>query len=174
MATDIVDIEDFRARIGTKLGVSKWVAIDQEQITNFGVNTDDMDPMHVDPEWSARSSPYRTTIAFGFLTMSLITSLYHDVFSSIARDGGGKPVYGINYGFDRVRLIEPVPVNSRIRGHFSVMDVIDRSSNESIVKLKVEVEVEGIPRMAMVAEWLTLLVDEEGSDRIAVRRQNTT
>lgn len=169
MALETVDLDKFRSNVGKKLGVSAWMMIDQKRLTAFGEVSNDMDPMHVDPEWSRQHSPYRKTVAFGFLTMSLITYLYHDVLASLGNDGTGTKIVGLNYGFDRVRLIEPIPVDSRIRGHFSVMEVTDRSVNEMIVKLNVEIEAEGNDRMAMVAEWLTLLVNEEGSRQIAER-----
>ena len=170
MAMDTINLDGFRESVGKKLGVSDWLSIDQERITAFGEITSDMDPMHVDTDWSRKYSPYKTTVAFGFLTISLITYLYHDVLASTTTREGGINIIGLNYGFDRLRLIEPVPVDSRIRGHFTVTEVTDRSPNEIIVKLKVEIEVEGNDRMAVVAEWLTLLVDEEGSRQISEKQ----
>jgi acyl dehydratase len=129
-----------------------------------------MDPMHVDVEWSGQNSPYRKTVAFGFLTLSLITRLYRDVSKSIINRETGRKIFGLNYGFDHVRLTAPIPVNSRIRGHFSVIAVTDRSPHEVVVKLGVEIEVEGADRVALVAEWLILLIDEEAARRIANRQ----
>lgn len=171
MALDTVDLEGYRNSIGKKIGVSGWMPIDQDRITDFGRITDDMDPMHVDPEWSAEFSPYRQTVAFGFLTMSLITRLYRDASASMLNQEEGRKIYGLNYGFDHVRLTAPIPVNSRIRGHFTVMAVTDRSPNEVVVKLGVEIEVEGADRMALIAEWLVLLMDEEGSRQIAEQQR---
>lgn len=170
MALETVDIETIRDNIGKKLGVSGWMTIDQDRITEFGRITDDMDPMHVDVEWSGQNSPYGKTVAFGFLTLSLITRLYRDVSKSIINGTTGRKIFGLNYGFDHVRLTAPVPVNSRIRGHFSVIAVTDRSPHEVVVKLGVKIEVEGADRVALVAEWLILLIDEEAARGIADRQ----
>jgi acyl dehydratase len=170
MALETVDIESIRESIGKKLGVSGWLAIDQDRITEFGRVTDDMDPMHVDVDWSGQKSPYRKTVAFGFLTLSLITRLYRDVSASMINRTTGRKIFGLNYGFDHVRLTAPIPVNSRIRGHFSVIAVTDRSPHEFVVKLGVEIEVEGADRVALVAEWLILLIDEEAARQIADRQ----
>jgi acyl dehydratase len=170
MALETVDIESIRESIGKKLGVSGWLAIDQDRITEFGRVTDDMDPMHVDVAWSSQESPYRKTVAFGFLTLSLITRLYRDVSASMINRTTGRKIFGLNYGFDHVRLTAPIPVNSRIRGHFSVIAVTDRSPHEFVVKLGVEIEVEGADRVALVAEWLILLIDEEAARQIADRQ----
>lgn len=174
MAIDTININEFRNNIGRNLGVSDWLTIEQKLISDFGVITKDLDPMHIDPPWAEKFSPFKSTVAFGFLTISLVTYFYHDVLAPITNNSEGTTIYGINYGFDRVRLIEPIHVNSRIRAHFTILDVTDRSNNEIIVKLKVEIEVEGTERMAMIAEWLTLLVTEEGSKKIATKQKNVT
>lgn len=144
---------------GTKLGVSDWVVIDQEMIDDFGRVTRDPDPMHIDPEWAANNSPFGETIAFGFLTISLLAhllrSIHNDDLTSLAHG------VNLNYGFDRVRLIAPVRVNSRVRGHFVLGDERADSGDRKIRKVLATVEIEGEDRPALVAEWLSAWLPPE-------------
>jgi len=159
-----------QARPGDHLGTSAWLLIDQARIDQFAAATSDPDPMHVNPEWCARESPFRTTIAFGFLTLSLLTHLSHQALgwdSSTGADDGG---YGLNYGFDRVRLVEPVPVNSRIRAHFTLIERREVRPGEVRNKFGVTVEIEGRERPALVAEWLGLWVTGPGHRRIEAKQ----
>src|SRR3990170_465021 len=113
--------ESLKDRVGQEIGVSPWLTIDQPMIDAFARATRDEDPMHVDPAWCAQYSPFKSTIAFGFLTMSLLTHLSHQALGWLHEDrpeGGG---YGLNYGIDRMRLLNPVPVNSRIRARFTLL-----------------------------------------------------
>lgn len=144
---------------GTKLGVSDWVVIDQEMIDDFGRVTRDPDPMHIDPEWAANNSPFGGTIAFGFLTISLLAHLLR----SIHKDDLTSLEHGVNlnYGFDRVRLIAPVKVNSRVRGHFVLGDERADGGDRKIRKVLATVEIEGEDRPALVAEWLSAWLPPE-------------
>ena len=135
-------------RVGMVLGASPWYRITQEQISQFAQVTLDEDPMHVDPVWAQRNSPFGGTIAFGFQTLSLLTHFSHQV-SRVARLR-----YALNYGFDRVRFMAPVPVDSRIRAHFTVAEVADRPDGGQRITLEVRVEIEGREKLAMVASWL--------------------
>jgi acyl dehydratase len=159
-----------RDRVGQEVGVSDWLAIDQEMIDAFSRATLDPDPMHVDPAWCARYSPFRRPIAFGFQTISLLTFLSHQALGWMHEDrpeGGG---YGLNYGFDRVRLIEPVPVGSRIRARFTLLAHSEPRPGEIRSTLGVTVEIEGRERPALVAEWLGLwIADPAGHRRIEAR-----
>lgn len=142
---------------GRELGVSNWVAVTQAMVDGFGEATLDHDPMHVDPAWAAKG-PFGHTIAFGFLTMSLLTHLMHQALGTDSSRYDPAQGYYLNYGFDRVRLISPVPVGSRIRGKFRVEEVRADAGARTIVKFAVEVEVEGAERPAMVALWLSVWV----------------
>jgi len=142
---------------GEDVGVSDWVKVTQEMIDAFGGATLDRDPMHNDPEWAARG-PFGRTIAFGFLTMSLLTYLLHRTLGTESSTYDPAQGYYLNYGFDRLRLITPVPSESRIRGRFRVLDVRPDAGARTIVKFAAEVEVEGAQRPALVAEWLTVWV----------------
>jgi acyl dehydratase len=161
-----MSLAEQKACVGQKVGVSHWVLVDQQMIDRFAAVTLDPDPMHIDPAWCAQHSPFLSTVAFGFLTISMLTHLYHDVLQydryGHAQTGG----YPLNYGFDRLRLIAPVPVNSRIRGHFTLLDVRERAPGETVHKTRVEIEIEGREKPALIAEWLGLWVTEPGHHRI--------
>jgi acyl dehydratase len=147
---------------GQELGTSEWLTVTQEMIDRFGQATLDEDPMHVDPKWAAKG-PFGHTIAFGFLTMSLLTCLVHKVLGTDSSRYDPALGYYLNYGFDRVRLVAPVPVNSRIRGTFKVLEVRPDAQGRSIVKYGVEVHVEGSDRIALAAEWLSCWVPPAAS-----------
>jgi acyl dehydratase len=156
--------------VGQELGISDWLRVDQPMIDRFGQATIDPDPMHVDPDWAATYSPFGSTIAFGFLTLSLLTYFSHQALGWIHEnrpEGGG---YGLNYGFDRVRLLAPVPVNSRIRGRFTLLSSDETRPGETRNKFGVTVEIEGQERPALVAEWLSLwIANEHGHQRLRTR-----
>jgi len=166
MAVPVFDLSEYRRRIGQRLGSSHWVTITQDMIDQFGRVTLDPDPMHIDPQWCEKHSPFTTTIAFGFLTVSLLTHLLHDVlqYGRDAHVGAGG--YGLNYGFDHLRLVAPVPVGARVRGHFTLAELRERGPGEVIQAIDCEIEVEGREKPALVARWLSLLVNEPGHERI--------
>lgn len=143
---------------GEDIGVSSWLTIDQVLISKFGEATLDADPMHVDPQWAASKGPFGHTVAFGFLTMSLLTNLLHDASHTTWAINPGAEGYYLNYGFDRMRLIAPVPVGARIRGHFKTLDRTVDEKDRHLVKIGVEIEIESQDRPALVGEWLTIWV----------------
>lgn len=157
--------------VGEPIGTSEWLLIDQARIDAFARATDDPDPMHVDPAWCARESPFGTTIAFGFLTMSLLTHLSHQALGWINSTGADDGGYALNYGFDRLRLVEPVPVGSRIRAHFVLREFTEVRPGEFRSKYGVTVEIEGRDRPALVADWLGMWVTGEGHRRISAKHQ---
>jgi acyl dehydratase len=145
---------------GQEVGTSKWVKVDQDMINMFGRATRDLDPMHVDPSWAAANSPFGKPIAFGFLTASLLTNLLHSAMGTKAGGDDNGATY-LNYGFDRLRLIEPVPVDSMVRGHFTVLDVRIDDQQRTFVKFDCQIEISGQERPALIAEWLTVKVPED-------------
>ena len=162
-------LDQMRSKVGQELGVSDWVLMDQRRFDLFAQATDDPDPMHIDSEWCETNSPFGSTIAFGFLTISMLTELHHQVVRrgrGLTAAAGG---YGLNYGFDRLRLIAPIPVNSRIRGRFTLISVEERKPDEILWKTGVRIEIEGSEKLAMIGEWLILLVRSRGHERIAGR-----
>jgi len=141
-------LEDLQARIGEEVGVGDWFEVDQQRINTFADATDDHQWIHVDPERAA-SGPFGTTIAHGFLTLSLIVTLQPRLAVEGAR-------MSINYGLDRVRFITPVPSGSRIRAR-SVLKEVGEVAGGLQIKQEVTVELEGSDKPACVAESLARL-----------------
>ena len=143
-------IDELRTATGQELGVSDWLAVTQAMIDDFARATGDFQWIHVDRE-RARRSPFGTTIAHGFLTLSLIAQLrdqIYDVAGVAAR---------INYGCDTVRFLEPVPSGGRIRLRLALARVAP-SRRGVRVDSECTIELEGAPRPAAVATHITLLV----------------
>lgn len=143
---------------GDAIGTSDWVTVDQRLLDQFGSATLDDDPMHLDPEWARETGPFGTTVAFGFWTMSLLTHLLHSAMKTAPARTPSAEGYYLNYGIDRLRFIEPVPVGSRVRGAFVVKDVRTDARNRILVTFGVTVEIEGLDRPALVADWLGIWV----------------
>lgn len=137
-----------QALVGTEIGVSDWLAVDQDRIDAFADATGDHQWIHVDPERAARG-PFGTTIAHGFLTLSLTVHLLSGLRLDV-----GDPKMSINYGLDRVRFTGPVPSGSRIRARAQLTS-IEEAGGGLHVKRTVTVEREGEDRPAMVAETLS-------------------
>lgn len=142
---------------GKEDGVSEWHKVDQAQINRFADATLDRQFIHVDPEMAAKVSPYKTTIAHGFLTLSLIPYLG----SSIPPADPGMYeglMMGINYGLDKVRFPSPVKVDSRVRARRELVSVDLKAPNTLQLKHKVTVEIESEDKPGCVAETLTRLI----------------
>ena len=148
-------IETIRSYYGEGDRVSDWFTVAQSLIDKFGESTRDSDWLHTDPERAKRDSPFGGTIAFGFWTLSMLTYFVRQT------QGGDYPpgaLFGLNYGFDRVRLMAPVPVGSRIRCRSRFVGVQEREPGRYLVKTEQAIEVEGTGKPALVAEWLVMLV----------------
>jgi acyl dehydratase len=148
----ISSIQDAVDAVGQELGVSQWVAVDQDRINAFADTTGDHQWIHVDVERAGSESPYGTTIAHGFLTLSLIPALSKDNY----RVDNAK--MGINYGLNKVRFLAPVPAGSLIRLRSDLVDA--KKVNDSTVDLTVRqtVELNGSERPAAVAEVIARMV----------------
>jgi acyl dehydratase len=148
----ISSIEDAIATVGQELGVSQWIAVDQDRINAFADTTGDHQWIHVDVERARSESPYGTTIAHGFLTLSLIPALSKDNY----RVDNAK--MGINYGLNKVRFLAPVPAGSLVRLRSDLVDA--KKVNDSTVDLTVQqtVELNGSERPAAVAEVIARMV----------------
>jgi len=115
--------------------------------------------MHVNPEWAEKEGPLGEAVAFGFLTMSLLTRLMvHDIFGVDSSRHDVTDGYYLNYGFDRMRLIAPVPAGSRVRAHFNVAEVRPDDGGRTIVKFGVHMECDQAERPVLVGEWLSCWV----------------
>jgi acyl dehydratase len=143
-------IEDLISRVGTETGVSRWFVIDQARIDAFAEVTEDRQFIHIDPE-AARATPFGGTIAHGFLTLSMLSALGQD---ALPRPQG--VAMGVNYGFEKLRFVAPVPAGGRIRGRFVLQAVTQRAPLEYQMRNSVTVEIEGSEKPALVAEWLTM------------------
>lgn len=143
---------DLAGLIGTEIGVSDWIRVDQERINQFADVTEDHQYIHIDPE-RAKDSPFGTTIAHGFLTLSLLSKFSEG--PGIAIEGVHT---GINYGFDKMRFLAPVPAGSKVRGKFVLGNVLEKKPGQFLITYNVTVEIEGSETPALVAEWMAMQV----------------
>jgi acyl dehydratase len=151
--SNVIDPAQLPDYIGKEVGVTDWLEIDQERIDKFAEATGDFQYIHVDPQRAAKT-PFGTTIAHGFLTLSLLSMLSN-------QNGGVKlkdAVMGINYGLDRLRFLNPVKVGSRIRARFTLVDATEKQPGRYLLKHHVTVEIEGEEKPALIAEWLGMTV----------------
>lgn len=139
-------LAELRVRVGQELGVSEWKVIDQRQIDAFADATDDHQWIHVDAERAARSA-FGTTIAHGFLTLSLVSALLRRVVSV----SGLRMT--INYGLNRVRFVSPVPSGARVRARVT-LHKLEEVSDATQATWHVTIEREGADKPCLVAEWL--------------------
>lgn len=143
-------LSDMQEYVGREIGLSDWKLIDQDTINTFAKLTGDQQWIHVDEEKSARFSPYKKTVAHGFLVLSLASKFAFESYQiqDIAM--------GLNYGFDKVRFPNAVPVGSKVRGRVSLLD-FEAITGGAKYKLKIVFELEGQEKPACVAEWLLMV-----------------
>ncbi|TCI99455.1 MaoC family dehydratase [Aeromicrobium sp. IC_218] len=144
MTRTFANLDEFRAQVGNELGTSDWITVTQEQIDTFADATGDHQWIHVDPEKAAKG-PFGTTIAHGYLTLSLLPVMVGAIYEV------QNLAMGVNYGANKIRFPEPVPVDSRIRATATLTDVTDIAIGSQIT-MKVVVEREGAAKPACVAE----------------------
>ena len=147
-----VERDAYVKMVGTELGVSSWYLIDQKRIDAFADVTEDHQFIHVDPERAVRETPYGSTVAHGFLTVSMLSVFSYEALPKIV---GAKR--GVNYGFDRLRFISPVRAGSRVRGRFTLAEAKLRKPKELQSRTNVTVEIEGEEKPALVADWIGLI-----------------
>ena len=153
MSALIDALEQSEALIGTEVGVSNWIEVDQTMIDDFAKTTRDDQWIHIDPERAARETPFGGTIAHGFLTLSLASRFAYDCFGMLP----GQEM-GINYGLNKLRFLMPVCAGSRLRGRFTLQEVKARSETELLRTNILTVDIEGQDTPALVAEWLGLAI----------------
>lgn len=141
-------IAALKAFVGAPAVTSEPIVVDQAMINQFAEVTRDPQWIHIDPVRAAAESPFGTTIAHGFLTLSLLSSMALSLFEYPGRK------MGLNYGFNKIRFTGPVPCGSAIVGHFRLDRVEDLGENEARIYWHVEVAVQGAERPALVAEWV--------------------
>lgn len=141
---------------GSEESTGEWMVMTQDRINQFADVTEDHQFIHVDPE-AAKATPFGTTIAHGFLTLSMLTHL--DAISPKPSDKSryNGIVMGINYGFDKVRFPNPVKVDSKIRLH-SVLSKVELKGNAVQTTRTMTIQIDGEEKPALVADWLTRMI----------------
>lgn len=146
--------EILQAQVGQDEATGEWFEITQDQINDFADCTHDHQFIHLDAE---RATPiFGGTIAHGFLTLSMLVHLSSTVPSSTPPLAGVQ--MGINYGFDKVRFLNPVRSGSQVRGHFKLAGVEPRGDNQLLIRYAISVEIDGVDKPAIACEWLSLIV----------------
>lgn len=141
--------------IGTEIGTSNWITVDQAKIDAFADVTHDDQWIHIDPARAAAETPFGGAIAHGFLTLSLASRFAYDVLKPMPGT-----VMGINYGFNKLRFLSPVVAGSRVRGRF-VLKAVDQKSPTTLLRtVELTIEIEGQDKPALIAEWLGMIVFE--------------
>ena len=143
----VVNLTDLGSLVGQDIATSDWIAITQDRINAFADATDDHQWIHIDPERASAETPFGTTIAHGFLTLSLISALMRD---AVTIDGARMT---LNYGLNRVRFVSPVPSGSRIRARITLANTDDMGDSLQAT-WNVTIEREGADKPALVAEWI--------------------
>jgi len=138
--------------IGKKTGVSRWFTITQAQIDTFADATHDHQFIHIDPV-KAKDTPFGSTIAHGFLSLSLLSAIASDAGVNIEN-----ALMGLNYGFDKIRFLQPVNVNSKIRGHMVLAKVLEKRPGQFLLTWDVTIEIDSVDKPALTAKWLTMII----------------
>ena len=147
----IVSLEGLHRRVGTEVGVSDWLTVDQERIDAFAETTEDRQFIHLDAEAAAKT-PFGGTVAHGFLSLSLLSRMGAE---AMLIPEGAK--MAVNYGLDRVRFIAPVRSGKRVRGRFLLDSIDEKAPGQLLMRHSVTVEIEGVDKPALTAQWLGLI-----------------
>ena len=147
-----ISLEAYQSLVGHEVGVSSWHLVDQDRINVYADVIEDHQFIHVDPERAKRETAFGSTVAHGFLTMSLLSIMSYEVMPVIEGT-----TMGVNYGFDKLRFISPVRAGRRVRGRFTLMEAKLRNSKELQSRTNVSVEIEGEDKPALVSDWIGLI-----------------
>jgi acyl dehydratase len=147
----VATLDEIKARVGTEIGVSPWIAMDQAAIDQFAEVTGDRQFIHVDPEMAAKT-PFGGTIAHGFLTLSLLSQMASHVMLVPETTR-----MAANYGLDSVRFLAPVRAGKRVRGRFVLKSAEEKRAAEWRFVHAVTVEIEGETKPALLADWVGLI-----------------
>lgn len=150
MAAKSLTLDEYRALVGQEVGVSDWIDVPQDKINAFAEVTGDHQFIHVNPELAAQT-PFGTTIAHGYLTLSLLSVMAYQAMPGIK---GTR--MGVNYGLNKVRFMAPVKSSKKVRGRFTIADVTQRPDGAWQTTVNVSVEIDGETKPALAAEWITL------------------
>ncbi len=142
-----MQLADLTAKIGETLGTSDWYLIDQPRINAFADCTEDHQFIHVNPQMAA-ATPFGGTIAHGFLTLSMLAAMMEQFSAEL------EVKMSVNYGFDKVRFLSFVKSGKRLRGHFKLLEMVEKRPGQWQQKVEVSVEIEGEEKPALIAEWI--------------------
>ena len=140
-----------KSHIGQKIGSSEWITVEQERINKFAEITEDPQFIHIDPDRAKQLSPFGRTIAHGFLVLSLASKFAIEVLPKTS-----SRIVRINYGFNKVRFIHPVFVDSLVKGTFTLNSVEKKDSFSLLKNFELKIEIKDTEKPALVAEWLIL------------------
>ena len=143
-----VAVSELQGLVGTEIGTSEWITVAQDRINQFADVTEDHQFIHINEDM-AKKTPFGGTIAHGFLTLSLLSK-----FS----EGAGLVIedvqMGVNYGFEKVRFLAPVPSGSKVRGRFMLKEAVEKKPGQHLLTYEVTVDIEGQEKPALIADWL--------------------
>ncbi len=152
MTTPCTSLKDLHQRIGQKIGVSSWIALDQPRINQFAVATDDHQWIHVDTERASKEGPFGGTIGHGYLSLAMLAPA---LFETVIEPMG--IASAVNYGLDRVRFMTPVRSGKRVRSHIKLVS-LEAKGKGTLMTTEATVEIEGETKPALVAQTLVLLM----------------
>ena len=141
--------QEVKAQVGQNVGTSEWVVMSQERINQFAEATGDHQFIHLDEE-KAKLTPFGGTIAHGFLTLSMIP--YLSANSDLPKVDGVK--MGVNYGGNKTRFISPVRSGKRIRGHWKLLELVEKRPGQWQQTHEITIEIEGEDKPALITEWI--------------------
>ncbi len=142
-----MELRELQASVGQAIGTSDWIEVGQDRIDQFADATGDHQYIHVDPV-RAKDSPFGQTIAHGFLTLSLLAPMMENATPAIDAK------MSVNYGFNKVRFLSPVRSGKRIRGHFTLTELVEKRPGQWQQTVEASVEIEGEDKPAVLAEWI--------------------
>jgi acyl dehydratase len=140
-------LDEMAAKVGEALGTSDWFPVDQSRIDRFADCTGDHQFIHVDPV-AAKDTPFGQTIAHGFLTVALLTPMMESALPKL------DVKMSVNYGFNKLRFLSPVKSGKRVRGHFKLLELVEKRPGQWQQTVEVTVEIEDEAKPAMLAEWM--------------------
>lgn len=143
--------ENFESFVGQETGTSDWVNLSQDRINKFADVTEDHQFIHIDPEAAAKT-PFGGTIAHGFLTLSMLSKMAEGC--ALGVEG---MTHGVNYGFEKVRFINPVHAGKNIRGKFVVKEARQTKPGQYVFTYEITVEIEGNERPALICDWVSMI-----------------
>lgn len=148
-----ITIDEIPDLVGKQIGTSAWRDVTQKMIDGFAEATDDHQWIHTDPQRAAAETPYGGTIAHGFLTLSLLSTLAFEALPELT-----DVRMGVNYGFEEVRFLAPVKSGARVRAVFVLAKADIRPSGRIVFTYDVTLEIEGSTKPALTARWMTIVI----------------